>query len=202
LILLGAGATPALGDGDPASDVLATQALFLPADAGLSPAQQAQLASLANAARRSGVSLRVAVIATAADLGSVTELWRQPETYSRFLGQELSLVYRGPVLVAMPNGFGLYAPAKVAPSVRAAVAALPSPGSGSRLGAATLTAIERIAAASGHPLPAPTAGGVTAPGGSSSDPAAWLVFVSGLAIIALAWTLSLRDRPLRRYRSS
>jgi hypothetical protein len=194
------GATPALADGDPASDVLATQALFLPADAGLSPRRQAQLVSLADAARRSGVSLRVAMIASPADLGSVTELWRQPQTYARFLAQELSVVYRGTLLVVMPSGFGVNAPAGVAPSVRAALTGLPPPGSASRLGAATLTAIERIASASGHPLPAPSAGGAPAPGATSGDVVPWLVFAAGAMLIAVAWTLSLRARPLRRSR--
>ena len=60
--------------------------------------QQAQLVALLAAARRSGYQLRVALIASSTDLGSVTELWRQPQSYAQFLGQELSLVYRGPVL--------------------------------------------------------------------------------------------------------
>jgi hypothetical protein len=200
LALLSVGATSALADGDPASDVLATQALFLPADAGLSPGRQAQLASLAEAARRSGVSLRVAVIASPADLGSVTELWRQPQTYARFLAQELSLVYRGTVLVVMPNGFGAGAPAGGGTSAGAALAGLAPPGSASRLGAATLTAIERIASASGHPLPVPSEGGAPAPGATSSDVVPWLVFAAGAMLIAVAWTLSLRARPLRRSR--
>jgi hypothetical protein len=204
LALLSVGAAPALGDGDPASDVLATQPLFLPADAGLSPGQQAQLASLANAARRSGVSLRVAMIASPADLGSVTELWRRPHTYARFLAQELSLVDRGPhppsVLVVMPNGFGAGAPPSAAPSVRAALAGLPPPGSASRLGAATLTAIERIASAAGHPVAAPSATAAETAGSTSSDVVPWLVFAAGAALIAVAWTLSLRARGLRRSR--
>ena len=200
------GATPALADGDPASDVLATQTLFLPADAGLSAGQQAQLASLASAARRSGVSLRVAVIASPVDLGSVTELWRQPQTYARFLAQELSVVYQAhpptptTLLVVMPNGFGTGAPARAAPSVRAALAGLPPPGSGSRLGTATLTAIERIASAVGHPLAAPSAIPVETAGSTSSEVVPWLVFAAGAALIAVAWTLSLRARPLRRSR--
>jgi hypothetical protein len=50
--------------------------------------------------------------ASRSDLGSVTELWRQPQSYARFLDQELSLslVYHGPLLVAMPGGFGYYDP--------------------------------------------------------------------------------------------
>ena len=75
--------------------VLATQSLFLPQDAGVPAGRQAQLISLLATAQRSGVPLRVAVIASATDLGSVTELWSQPRLYARFLGQELSLVYRG-----------------------------------------------------------------------------------------------------------
>jgi hypothetical protein len=37
----------------------------------------------------------------------VSALWRHPETYARFLGAELALVYRGTVMVVMPNGYGL-----------------------------------------------------------------------------------------------
>jgi hypothetical protein len=62
--------TSALADGDPASDVLATQSLFLPADAGLPAARQRQLVSLLGAARARGLSLRVAMIASPTDLAS------------------------------------------------------------------------------------------------------------------------------------
>ena len=104
----GSFATAARADGDPASDVLATQSLFLPQDAGIPLPQQSQLTGLLQASASSGYPIRVAIIATKADLGSVTELWRQPQTYARFLGQELSLVYRGPLLVVMPGGYGFY----------------------------------------------------------------------------------------------
>ena len=109
ILALAAGslAASARADGDPASDVLATQSLFLPQDAGVPLAQQNQLTALLEAAASSGYQIRVAIIASSSDLGSVTELWRQPQTYARFLGQELSLVYHGPLLVVMPNGFGL-----------------------------------------------------------------------------------------------
>jgi len=187
---------PARGDGDPASDVLATQSLFLPQDAGISAGRQRELVALLDAARRAGLRLRVAVIASPADLGSVTELWRRPSEYARFLGQELSLVFRGPLLVAMPNGFALYDGASRAPAAPSAVAALRAPGSVAGLGEATLTATQRLAAVSGHPiaLPSGVGGGAGAP--SSSDPGAWIVFGAGALLIALAWTLSLRSRPL------
>src|SRR4029077_15162518 len=101
-------AAPTLADGDPASDVLATGPLFLPQDACVSATQQDELGALLQTAGRRGYPLRVALIASSTDLGSVTELWRQPQRYVQFLGQELSLVFRGPLLVVMPGGFGLY----------------------------------------------------------------------------------------------
>ena len=48
----------------------------------------------------------MAIIAKPDDLGSVTSLWREPQAYAHFLGLELSLAYKGRLLVVMPNGFG------------------------------------------------------------------------------------------------
>lgn len=188
--LLGWSGATALADGDPASDVLASQSLFLPQDAGASASQQAQLASLMSTAARSGYQIHVAVIASPADLGSIGELWRQPRTYAHFLAQELSLTYRGPLLVVMPDGYGVYGPSGEA-SGQSALAGLPSPGA--RLGAAALTATSRLAAAEGHPLPLPsTGGGSRSSGGETSS---WVVFALGFALVALAWSASLRRRP-------
>ncbi|HEY6396927.1 MAG TPA: hypothetical protein VIX82_05690 [Solirubrobacteraceae bacterium] len=186
-------AGPARADGDPASDVLASQAMFLPQDAAIPANQAAQLGALLTAAGRSGYQIRVAVIASPADLGSVTELWRQPQNYARFLGQELSLVYPGPLLVVMPNGYGLYRPGSPRSAEQSALATARSPGRD--LGTGTLAAIQRLAAASGHTLSLPKA---TAPSNTgSTDTIAWVVFAIGAALIALAWTASLRARPLR-----
>jgi hypothetical protein len=187
-------AAPARADGDPASDVLASQSLFVPADAGIPLAQRERLAALLRSARDSGYQIRVALIAAPSDLGSITALWRQPGNYARFLGQELSQLYRGPVLVVMPNGFGAYGAGRSGRGT----AGLPAPGSGSRLATAALTAIARMAAVAGRRLSVPR---VSSPargdGGAGIDIAAWAVFAVGLALIASAWALSLRSRPLR-----
>jgi cytochrome oxidase Cu insertion factor (SCO1/SenC/PrrC family) len=107
-VAAGAASPPfAHADGDPASDILVTQALFAPVDAGLSDAQRAKLTGLLGASERARLPIRVAIVASAADLGAVSEFWMQPQTYARFLGIELSLIYRGPLLVAMPDGFGI-----------------------------------------------------------------------------------------------
>ena len=72
--------------------------------------------------QQGGVPLRMAVIASSTDLGSVTALWREPEAYARFLDQELALVYRGPVIVVMPNGLAWPATGGLRPALRAALA--------------------------------------------------------------------------------
>jgi hypothetical protein len=189
-------ALPALAsaDGDPASDVLASQSLFLPQDGAASFKQQSQLESLLNAAVRSGYPIRVALIASSADMGSVTELWHQPQTYSRFLGQELSYIYRGVLLVVMPNGSAVTEVSPHGPTGPGAASAVQAPPGVQGLAAVAMAEVRHLAAAAGHPLPAAVA--TLAPGAGSGDPIAWLVLVLGAALIALACAISLRLRPL------
>lgn len=194
LLALAAVAGPAYADGDPASDVLVSQPLYLPQDAAISGRQQAQLSALLQAAQRSGYQLRVALIASPADLGSVTNLWRQPETYARFLSEELSFVYRGPVMVVMPNGFGLSRLGRPLRAEQSALAGIRAPTTGASLGSAALLAVQRLAAAAGHGLPPPSAVVGSSPG--SPETVTWVVFGVGAALIVLAWTASLRARPL------
>ena len=185
--------TAASADGDPASDVLATQQLFLPQDAAVPPAQQAQLGALLREAARRGYPIRVALIASATDLGSVTALWNQPQNYARFLGQELGLVYPGPLLVVMPSGFGQYHFPRPA-TAEHALAGSPNPRDG--IGTAALAAIQGLAAAAGHPLSLPSAGPTNA-GAATGSAIPWIAFATGAILIALAWIASIRARPLR-----
>jgi hypothetical protein len=193
LVCLGAVTSQARADGDPASDVLAAQTIFIPQDGAVPPAQQSELTQLVDSASHSGFPLRVALIATRSDLGSVTALWRQPSVYARFLAQELSQVFHGTLLVAMPNGFGV---ARVGAGPAAALQAVAVPGSGAALGSAAIEAVRRLAAAAGHRLPAPRG----APSGkasahSATGAIAWLAFAVGAILVAVAWTISLRLRP-------
>ena len=103
---LGALSPAARADGDPGSDVLVYQNLFVAADSNISIAQQVELGDLLTAASRDGFTIRVAIIATPADLGAITQLWRKPASYASFLGIELSLAYSQRLLVVMPDGFG------------------------------------------------------------------------------------------------
>ena len=184
----------ALADGDPASDVLASAPLFLPQDAGVPPGEQAQLTGLLGAGLQRGYVLRVAIVSSPSDLGSVAALWRQPATYARFLWQELSLVYRGPLLVVMPNGYGYVG--GTGAEAAAAQETVRGLGPAQRdLGAASLAAIERLASASGHSLPKPAAAVPAVRG--SPDTISWVVVGLGVALTAIAWIVSLRARPLR-----
>ncbi|MGO9956962.1 MAG: hypothetical protein ACLP50_13445 [Solirubrobacteraceae bacterium] len=190
----------ARADGDPASDVLATQPSFIPADGGLSDTEQARLQAAVTAALHSGFPVRVALIATQSDLGSVTPLWGMPASYAQFLGTELSLVFHGTLLVVMPDGFGVAAVGTASGPTLSTLSALRAPGSA--LGPAAVTAVQRLAAAAGHPLAVPvtSAPAVASPGSAlgSVDLGSWLALVAGALMIASAWTLSLRARPARR----
>jgi hypothetical protein len=189
----------ALADGDPASDVLASQAVYVPGDGGFRATQTARLTGLLAEARRAGVPIRVALIATPADLGSVGELWRQPQNYARFLGQELAQVYRGSLVVAMPAGFGVV-------NVGSARGGGDQVGVSTRRGpllSRTISVVQGLAAAHGHRLTPPQAAAVAGRAGSGSasalgsvDLGSWLALAAGAALVALAWTASLRARPL------
>jgi protein SCO1 len=148
--LLTAGAiSPSLAraDGDPASDVLVAQSLFLPYDANASSAQQERLTDLLNAAQHAGFPIRVAVIPSEYDLGSVSMVWLNPRTYARFLGVELSLTYTQRLLIVMPNGFGFNWPGHNVAAAYRLLGHIPiKAGSRGGLIAATEVAIDDLAA--------------------------------------------------------
>lgn len=172
--------------------------MYVPGDGGFAPSQTAQLRGLLAEARRAGVPIRVAVIATQADLGSVTELWRQPQNYARFLAAELGQVYRGTLVVAMPAGFGIANVGGAAPGGgQVGVSARPGP-----LPEATMSVVRAVAVADGHPLALPRAAAVSGSGSAlgSIDLGSWLALAAGAALIAAAWTASLRARPFARLR--
>lgn len=197
-VLLALAATAALApaahaDGDPASDILAVQQLFVPSDANVASGEQLQLGALLAEAAHRGYPLRVAIVASATDLGSVSALWPRPAAYARFLGAELALVYHGTVLVVMPNGYGLDVTAS---NTRTASGKAELPLPGRHLGSASIAAVERLSASAGvRVTPANVSARQPSPPASALP---WVVFALGLLPVALAWGLSLRRRPLAR----
>jgi hypothetical protein len=178
----------ALADGDPASDYLITQPAFLPFDAPVDKSKANELSALLADSAKRGFPIRVAVIATKTDLGAVPVLYRKPQTYARFLGQELFYFYKHNLLVVMPNGFGVYAHGPSPKGDVAAVAKLTPAGSadGNALVAAADRAVRALARRRGIELAAAPASS----GGSSSNHDR-IVLAGGLLALAAAVGASL-----------
>jgi len=199
LCALAVGLAPAPGaraDGDPASDYLIANQVFLGAQSSPLSAAQRQLLAAVRSANRAGFAIRVAVIPTEYDLGSITALWSRPGLYARFLGLELASAYRQRLLVVMPDGFGFSWPGHPVVDVDRLLAGAPTHGGApGRLYEAAQLAIRRLAAA-GHvrlgPAPAPAAGS----GRSEGTGAAVIVaaVLGGLALFA-AFAMVIFRRP-------
>jgi hypothetical protein len=114
-------AAGAAADGDPASDVLLSTDQFTPYPPPSAKAQHG-LTDAIHAVSVKGDHVKVAVIGSKSDLGSVPSLFNQPRKYARFLGAELSFFYKGPLLVVMPNGFGFASNGKAVPAAETALA--------------------------------------------------------------------------------
>lgn len=97
----------AQADADPASDTLYVRDVFLPLSARVSPQLARRLLDVTRAARTAGKPIKVALIASARDLGGVPSIFGKPTYYARFLGAELQFLYKGKLLIVMPQGAGL-----------------------------------------------------------------------------------------------
>jgi hypothetical protein len=185
----------ALADGDPASDYLITQPAFLPFDSHVDKDKAAELVALLTDARQKGFPIRVAVIGSKTDLGAVPSLFRKPQLYARFLGQELFYYYKHALLVVMPNGYGLYVHGPAPRADMAAVAKLrpPASGDGDQLVAAAERAVRTLARRRGLELSA------AVPASSNGSSRDRLVLAGGLvALLAIAGGLVLVVRGRRR----
>ena len=197
-VAVAAAASPASiarADGDPASDYLLTQQVFLPSQSTSASTSQRRLIGFVQAANRAGFAVRVAIISSSYDLGSVTELWRQPRMYARFLGLELSFVYARRLLVVMPNGFGFNWPSHSSVSAYRLLTRIAIPSGSAGLLSAAQTAVRRLAGAAGIKVVAPTHL-ATAPQTNSRDN----VIIVALAVLAASLFVAfvlLRRRRIR-----
>ncbi len=158
----------ARADGDPASDYLLAGLSFLsPYDGHIPAADQKKINAMLASSKKQGFPLRVAVVATPYDLGSVPILFNAPQRYAKFLAAEDGYYWNDELLVVMPKGYGIYKAKKLPAGDKAVIAKLPPPTgkTGPELAAATETAIQALAAQHGLKL---STGGSSALGGSSS----------------------------------
>jgi hypothetical protein len=183
----------ARADGDPASDYLLVQKVFLPFDAKFPQKRQAEFVALVNAANASGFKIRVALISSAYDLGAITALWRKPRPYARFLGAELAFVYKQRLLIVMPNGFGFHWLRHPVEREYSVLSKIPiKPGSVGLLDAGT-TAVRRLAADSGVKLVVPKHV-TTQTNRNSHDRLVIILAVVAALSVALLLRLALRVR--------
>jgi hypothetical protein len=174
----------ARADADPASDVLPAQDVFLPyatiLSGHLKPSDN-QLIDTVAMAKRAGYPVKVAVIASSQDLGGVTGLNGKPETYARFLGQELSFLYHGPLLVVMQRGFGLYDGGRSVSRDERLLRSIAMARTSTGLEQAATAAVVKLAAAAHHPFRAPPAR--SSDGGTAFDRA--VIAGGGAALLTL-----------------
>jgi hypothetical protein len=197
LAVLGAAASAAQADGDPASDYLITQPMFVTFKK-VSTGNVADLQRLLLDAKRQGFPLKVAVIASPYDLGAIPSLFRKPKQYARFLGQEDFYFFKSLLLVVMPNGYGLFkGKTGVSPADERVVAQLPTPNTaeGDALVDAAKRAVQALASRRGLELSASTAG----KGGSQNRDR--ITIVVGV-LAACAVVIALRYLLRRRRRTS
>jgi hypothetical protein len=192
-VLAAAATHAARADGDPASDYLVGEKLFLPYDAKFPPKQAAELTALVKAANKAGYKIRVAIIWSDYDMGSVTSLWHKPATYAKFLGLELGYVYKQRLLIVESNGFGFNWPKHPTgkqDAILAKIAVPPGPGG---LLTAAQQAVTKLAAADGVKVAAP-AHVTTAAQQDTHDREIILAAVVGALALAAAARFAIRRR--------
>jgi hypothetical protein len=187
-----AAAPSARADGDPASDYLITQKLFFPYDLKVPKVKEQQLLALVQEANRSGFTLRVALISSSYDLGSIVSLWQKPKTYARFLAAELKFVYKNRLLIVMPNGFGFNRPGHSAAPEYKILSNVPMKPGATGLVDASLSAVKALAKASGVELSGTTAS--AQPSSRNHDRLVIVIAALGALAVAVLLRLALRGR--------
>jgi hypothetical protein len=136
----------ARADGDPASDVLYFQDVYLPYTKPSADAAASLQAAVAKA-NDAGYRIKVAVIAAPLDLGAIPSLFNKASLYARFLGTELSSFYRNRLLIVMPAGFGIYNNGTATTKEEAILKDISVEEGSDGLTAAATTAVEKLQAA-------------------------------------------------------
>ena len=184
--------TSARANLDPASDVLLQQNVFLPYEPKVCGQLADTLTKLTDRVRKEGYPLKVAVIASEADLGGAPQYFDKAQDYAGFLGSEIGIGNLGgagvqpkeSLLTVMPGGFGFVRSPKAA-NVALVLPGLDTPKSGDSddLARATIRAIPQLAKGAGHPVPVPKISSECSGGGGGTSP---MVYISPAALILIA----------------
>ncbi|HLX33461.1 MAG TPA: hypothetical protein VKR79_11975 [Gaiellaceae bacterium] len=201
---------PARADGDPASDYLIGQQVFLGYDAKIPASLESKLVAAVSSANKNGFPVKVALIWSRYDMGSVPELFDKPRTYARFLDAEDSKCWWGGLcgsgrfktttrlVVVMPNGLG-FAQWKHSPQAGyRTLAGIKVTQTPSSLAAAATAAVVKLAGAAG--VKVSTRGGPGIPtraGGGGGNSVEIIVAVVVALLIGVAARLLIRRRAAR-----
>ena len=140
----------AQADADPASDILPTVNVFYPYQPKVADDLKADLNGATAAAKKAGYPIKVAIIATAADLGGVPQLFNKPTQYAGYLGREISFNQKSqPLLVVMPAGLGTF---QAGPKASGAIAGVEVEDGADGLARTALEGVSKLSAAAGHPI--------------------------------------------------
>jgi len=175
----------ARANGDPASDVLITNQVYVGPEVPISNADRDALTKTVAAANERGYPIRVALIPFTSDLGTAVSLWRHPQDYAKFLGSELAFVYAKRLLIAMPSGFGVYHRNRPVAKEQRVLRRVRPGRTPTAVAQQTTKAVRALAAADGITLPVESGGG--------SD---WrdraIIAAAGLVIVALIAFVAMR----------
>jgi hypothetical protein len=174
-------------DGDPASDVLLLQDVYLPYSPGVPGPLARTITNLLKTTRKAGFPLKVAIVADAKDLGAVPQFFGKPQQYAPFLQSEIAFNSKRPLLVVMAAGYGAAALPKGSETGLQGLDP-PKSANGDDLGRAAIAAIVKLSAAAGHPVPAPKVPSAGGGGGGSTSPL--IVFGVPVALLALGGVLA------------
>jgi hypothetical protein len=184
----------ARANGDPASDILITNQVYIGPEVPISNADRDALVKTVAAANERGYPIRVALIPFTSDLGTAVSLWGRPQDYAKFLGSELAFVYTKPLLIAMPSGFGVYHRNKPVAEQQRVLARVPPGKTPAAVAQQTTKAVRALAAARGITLPAVSGGGH-----DWRDRA--IIAAAGLLVVALVAVVVVRRLGRGRMRS-
>jgi hypothetical protein len=190
--VLAAAPAGAPANGDAPSQALATQDVYLPATPP-SASRGRELTEAAARAARAGYPVKVAVVRSQSELGTLAEALEEPQRYAEYLATDLA---RHPsfrtgtaILVVGPTGAGVAGRGLGAGERRAArTVEVSDRSSPDELTREATEALVEMAGAAGHPIGDPAAEG----GGGAAGPAIALVALLVAAGVAVGATRARR----------
>ena len=183
------GPAAARADGDPASDVLLVNNVFLPYSSPVAPSLAALLTRTVRSAHAAGFPIKVALIGTPQDLGAVPRLFGTPQRYAQFLDLEISYNSQAKLLVVMPQGFGTVG---VGPPGTLSALHVDAAQRADGLARAAIEAVAALARREGYSIPTPALPGADT--GSETTPWPFLAVGAGLIVLVGAGLADRRRR--------